>query len=379
MNRSLKDIRMKASITLQDTMILILLISSLGCVLTQTKNPTPTIQIPTPTKQVTATATERMCTEELIQIPNTHAHLTGWSSDSKTLSFLTQSPDGQNIYMKYSVVNKKSYFGEAPTISPLQIYFIKEKTEGRLDNNAFISLSPNGDKAIYAIFRFTEPTPSPEPCTTPPYCGGETEGVDPTNDFFFIEESNLSPVYLGTARGSPNSFHWFTSEESGILSFTSGPSLTDNHSWVINIVAKTMEPFLPKEGDIIVKSISQTGKWVLFKPFEQLVGPPWVINMNDGTKFKLPEILDFVSSENGEWIPGTDKLIYLRLISSDIQKGSAFMFDLSSQKEIPITKLTFSTNLEEMMSPDNSMIAFQDFFQNQIYILKICLNEHLEK
>jgi hypothetical protein len=379
MNRLLKDIGKKASISLQNAMIFILFITITGCVPAQIINPAPTIKLPTPTSEATEKATEILCSDELIQIPGLHAQLTGWSKDSKTLFLLTQSAISQSVYMRYSVDDNKSYMDEAPTITPLQIYFTNEKTEGRMDNNAFISLSPKGDKAIYAIFRFTEPTPSPEPCTTPPYCGGETEGVDSTNDFFYIEELNLTPVYLGSARGSPNSFHWFTSEESGILSFTIGPSLADYNSGVLNIKAKTMEPFLPEEGNLIVKSISPDGKWVLYKPVEHLLGTPWVINMNDGTKFKLPEILNLVSSENGEWIPGTDKLIYLRLTSSDIQIGSAFMFDFLTQKETPITNLTFSTILEEMMSPDNSMIAFQDFFQNQIYILKICLNEYLEK
>lgn len=350
----------------------------------------PTVSVtPFLTSTVTATATQTPCQEEILPIGNSKDSLfniesptynydrKNWSDDSKVLYYYNYTPEGQIIYLAYNIETRESIPFE-PIKTPLQLYFDKQIKEGKLGENDRISISPKGDKAIYAIFRYTGPTPTPETCT-PPYCGGETDPGPNTNDFYYIEGPDLEPVFLGNARGFPGNFYWSPNEESVIFNFEVGPSGADYHSWQIDLNAKNMSPFLGEESDVVVTSVSPNGRWVLYQPMDHLREEVWEIDTLTGTKFKLPFVITHVRYANGTWLAEENKLIYVRSIDDTFSQEATFLFDLLKQQEIQISEnipIPFISFIA--MSPDLTMLAFEDFVERRVYLLKLCIKNYLK-
>lgn len=342
------------------------------------------------TSTVNPTATQRPCQEEILPIGNSKASLfsfepptynydrKNWSDDSKFLYFYVYSPEGHITELAYNIETREIIPFE-PVKTSLQIYFDNLIKEGKLVETSRISISPKGDKAIYAIFRYTGPTPTTEPCT-PPYCpSGEHEPGPNTNDFYYIEEPDLKPVFLGNARGDPSSFYWSPNEDSVIFVFGIGPSGSDYVSWLIDLNAKKMSPFLGEETDVRVTSVSPNGRWVLYQPRDNLRDEIWEIDRLTGTNYKLPVNAANIRYGSGAWFQDENKKIYMRSIDDSFTQEATFLFDFSKLQEIQISeRINIPFIAPIAMSPDFTMLAFEDYIERRIYILKLCLMNYLK-
>ncbi|MBN2007504.1 MAG: hypothetical protein JXA21_29430 [Anaerolineae bacterium] len=324
---------------------------------TATRSVISTEPLPTGTPTATPTPISTQCIPHLLPVTDDAVSWAQWSEDGTTLYYNLQ--DDPDAWWGFNPATKTVI---SLTTKPVAKEVIPDAVAQVIPdtvNREFVSVSPNGENAVYKVEVYTLPTPTPSDV-------GESEGPSGfLYELFLVKPGADSPISLGQFEGLMDGFTWFA-DSSAVLIHNSARIPVPVHTWLADVAQQTVVPLLVATPDTLDKlfvDLSEDGLVLLYQDQQAL----HLYELSTNTD---REILSLPNARFYAWFLDSTHI----LLVDDMEKSlhfAAHIYDTASDKLSNMGEATFRAD-EISLSPNKQYLSIVGMTSHELQILPIC-------
>jgi Tol biopolymer transport system component len=273
-----------------------------------------------------------------------------WWSDDSTILYYWVDENMDEIWA-YDLNTQKTVLSSDVSL-PIEPEIPDDLKRLIPDDARGITLSPDQDKVIFFISTSLLPTP------TPSLEGLGSYPQEIIDDIFLVDLKQENPQYIGRVDGAIDKFIWFP-DGNHVIARLLIQLPASVRLWLVDINDLSLQPFFAERSETI--SISPDSRWVLFNYDGEVI----VKDMNNNHKSVLP-----ISFYKIWWLPDNERFIFLY---HPPVESTLNIFDMRKRRVYRVTDQIISNQVIASLSPDQSLLAFNNWRTNELKIISLCI------
>ncbi len=297
------------------------------------------------------------CLPHLLPVTDDAVSWVQWSEDGTTLYYNLQDDPGAwwAFDPETKTANPLSTKPVAKEVIPDAIAQVIPDTV----NREFVSVSPDGENAVYEVEVYTLPTPTPSDI-------GESEGpLEFLYELFLVKPGVGSPISLGQFEGLLDGFTWFA-DSSAFLVHNSARIPVRAYTWLADVTRQTVIPLLvatPDTPEKLFIDLSEDGTVLLYYDQRAL----HLYNLDTGAD---QEILFLLNGRFYSWFLDDTHILVVDDIEEPL-RFAAYIYDSTMNELNRMSEDTFEAD-KLVLSPNKQYLGIAGAQLRELHVLPIC-------